>query len=422
MAQLALAGSAAEAGLAASLTRVVQPRGASSGPAGFATIVDAPPAPFVPPAPPPRRSLTPKELADHDKFRRAAEFQNRVSAEVMTLTAKLRRAEPDNFVDLYYENEGDPHVVVRFLRNARETLAHYTRNPKFVAATAKYPKKELRAAMDFMFRTFGEDRVIAGGGIGNKQNRAEIEINVAEREFRALAARKGVKIPDAVTLKFAVEPYRPVNRPLDPMIAVMLRSFPRSDRPLGMLNDITTRAKVVLDDGCFRVRGGPHDHSLVLFPLGAQLFIDRAGYLAYGSAEVPGYARVGEEIVFPGSMVETEVPQLVGPLRAACGSGKVVNVNATRSAAAERAQAMVSADAESLRQLRETYGLSEPRAWRALEACRKQMGGSCVMSPPPPVRRNEDCPAGSSLSYGLCRTAEGYVRPLPQWLERLSGN
>lgn len=43
----------------------------------------------------------------------------------------------------------------------------------------------------------------------------------------------------------------------------------------------------------------------------------------------------------------------------------------------------------------------------------------CITIPPPPVARQEDCPAGTKLSFGLCRTPEGYIRPLPKWIERL---
>src|SRR5215210_3549719 len=89
----------------------VAPRGATIGGQGYATILDAPPAPFTPAAPsaaPPK--LTPEQLAAHAQFRRASEFQNRVREEVQTLAEKLRRAEKGNFIDLYYENAGEPRV------------------------------------------------------------------------------------------------------------------------------------------------------------------------------------------------------------------------------------------------------------------------------------------------------------------------
>ena len=405
----------------AALATTAAPRGASIGADGYATILDAPPAPFAPALPSAAPPLSPERIAAQEQFRRAGEFQNRVREEVQALAGKLRRAEKGNFVDLYYENEGDPHVVFRFLRDGRRTLAKYTRNPKFVPATARWSTQELRAAMDFMLETFRDDRVIAGGGYGNKQNTAEIEINVTEPEFRALVARKGVKIPEPIELKFsATRPASAINRPLPPGIAPLVRLFARSDRPVGMVNSILSRAKVVLKDGCFR--SPDNGDALVQFPLGAQLFIDRGGYLAFGAAEAPGYARVGEEIVFPGSIVEVAAPDLVGPIHAACGPGKVIAVNGMRSAAAERAQDSASTNGNSLRELKSMYGLSDAAAVRALEACKKQTGiGTCLLGPPPPVARKEDCPAGTALSSGLCRTPEGHVRPLPKWLQGYVG-
>lgn len=414
-----LAGACGEAGRAADAPQAAHPaapRGAVIGADGFATIMNAPPAPYTPVEPGAAPPLTPERIAAQQQFRRASEFQNDVREDVQALSDTLRRSEKGNFVDLYYENAGDPHVVFRFLRDGSRTLAKYTRNPKFVASTARYSNAELRAAMDFMMRTFRDDRVIAGGGYGNKRNRAEIEINVTEPEFRALVAKKGVTIPDAVELHFtATRPASAINRPLPPDIAPLVRIFPRSDRPLGMINAIASRTKIVLKDGCFR--SPDNGDALVLFPLGAQLFIDRDGYLAFGGREGPGHARVGETIVTPGSIAEITAADLVQPIHAACGPGKVVQVNGMASAAAEDAQYAVTSNANSLRQLRRMYGLSEPLARKALEACKTSMGmGACMLSPPPPILRKEGCPAGTTLSAGLCRTPEGYIRPLPKWI------
>jgi hypothetical protein len=395
------------------------PAGATIGPAGYATITDASPAAFSPVSPGAPPSLTSDQLAGHEQFRRAALFQNAVMNEVQALAERLRTAERGNFVDLYFENEGEPHVVFRFLRDAEATLASYSRNPRFRAATALYSNEALQAAADFMLATFREDRVIQSVGIGNKQNRAEVEISVSEPEFRALVARKGVRIPDAVELRFrASEPAAVANRPLPAEIARLVRIFPRSDRPLGALHSIDSHARVVLDDGCFRIAGGDHDGALVLFPLGAGLFVDRQNYLAYGDREAPGYARVGETVVFPGSIGEVTAPELVAPIRAACGAGKVVGITAMQSDAADRAQFAATQNAQALRQFRESYGLSESQARRVVERCKERSSGTCLITPPPPPPPGgASCPAGTSASFGMCRTPEGYIRPIPAWIE-----
>lgn len=425
-AAILLAGSCGEPGRSApppdpAPARAV-PRGAMIGPDGHATITDAPPAPFTPIEPGAPKPPTPEQLAGHAQFARAGRFQNEVMDEVQALAEKLRSAEKGNFVDLYFDNEGEPRVVFRFLREPQATLARYTKHPRFFAEKADFSDEQLRAAIDFMLETFRNDRVILGGGTGNRQNRAVIEIAVTEPEFRALVARKGVKIPEGVELQFAAaQPASAINRPLPTDIAPLVRIFPRDDRPEGALNAINSRAKVVLRDGCFRVAGGDHDGALVLFPLGAQLFVDREGYLAYGSGEAPGYARVGEELVFPGSIGEVKAAELTDPIRKACGSGKVVKITGMQSAAAERAQDAVTQNANALRQLRDSYGLSEDVARKALERCKARMGfGVCLLTPPPPPPPGgPDCPPGTKASYGMCRTPEGYIRPIPDWIREL---
>lgn len=415
-------GSYANAALSAPAPAPPALRGVAIGGDGYATILDVPPAPFTTIEPRAPAPLTREQLAGHDKFARVGRFQNEVREEVQALAAKLRAQERGNFIDLYYENEGEPHVVFRFKRDAEKTLARYTKHPRFFAATARYTREELNAAMDFMLSTFREDRVILGGGTGNKRNRAEIEIAVTEAEFRALVARKGVKIPEAVELKFAAtQPASAINRPLPPEIARFVRIFPRDDRAVGALHAINSRAKVVLRDGCFRVAGGEHDQALVLFPLGAQLFIDSEYYLAFGASESPGYARVGETVVTPGTIGEVKAPDLVAPIRKACGAGKVVKIQGMRSDAAEQAQHAVSANAEALRQFRGSYGLSESQAKKVLEGCKARAGrGVCLISPPPPPPPGGlNCPAGTKASFGLCRTPEGYIRPIPQWIQDL---
>ena len=211
-----------------------------------------------------------------------------------------------------------------------------------------------------------------------------------------------------------------------------IRIFPRHDRPAGPLNAIGSRVKVVLRDGCFRA--ADRDNALLLFPFGANLFVDSENYLAFGSEEVPGYARVGETVQFMGSVNEVTEPELVDPILAACGPGRVIKVEGLESAAARDRQDLSDGEINALRSLQSRYGLDEAQARRAFawlerkQKRRVQPDGDgnrlppitawMVMStPPPPVMNPADCPPGSALSLGLCRTPEGYLRPLPEWLK-----
>ena len=103
------------------------------------------------------------------------------------------------------------------------------------------------------------------------------------------------------------------------------------------------------------------------------------------------------------------------------------------SAVAGDRQRTVTDRANAMRALQDRYGLDARQAGRALdwldargEANRRTTpdgileppitGAMVADSPPPPVMDASECPPGSSLSSGLCRTPEGHLRPLPEWL------
>jgi len=415
-----------------------QPFRAEFGERGFATILNAPPAEFtaVLPSDPPSR--TAEQIAADEQFQRVADFQGRVSDEVAELSRRLEREERGNYVSVYYDNEGDPSVVFQFLRDGPGTLRKYTRHPRFFGKTVRWSMEQMQTDAQWMWETFREDRVLQSTGIA--ANHVTAEVVVSEEEFRALVARKGVTIPEPVNLKFRAAPIVPLINPPRPAardeavpaaVAPHIRIFPRHDRPAGSVNAIGSRAKIVLEDGCFRAAN--HDDALVLFPFGARLFVDAQNYLAFGREETPGYARVGETVVFMGSIYEVTEPVLVGPIHAACGPGKVIKVEGLESADARDRQQASDNEVNALRRLRESYGLDEALARRAYtwleqrQAGRGQIGLDgvrmppidalmVIMSPPPPVVDPANCPPGSSLSIGLCRTPEGYLRPLPEWL------
>ena len=405
---------------------------------GFATILSAPPASFDPVEPPPPAPRTAEQDAADAEFMRVADYQNSVSDEVQALAERLRREERGNFQTLHYDNEGELGVVFEFLRDGPATLRNYSTNPTFRGQTVRWSQEELRAAAEFMWDTFREDRVLQSTGIATQVVTAQI--SVSEAEFRALVRRKGVTIPEPVELVFHATPMVPLVNPPRPAaqdqavpdeVAPFLRIFPRHDRPAGALNAINSRVTIVLKDGCFRA--ADWEGALVLFPFGAKLFVDSNNYLAFGSGERSGYARVGEAVEFMGSIQEVATPELVDPIHAACGPGKVIQVEGMESAAAGDTQRRVTDRANAMRALQDRYGLDARQAERALdwldargEANRRTTpdgileppitGAMMVEMPPRPVMDPSECPPGSSLSSGLCRTPDGHLRPLPEWL------
>ena len=411
---------------------------AEIGESGFATILSASPAAFDPVEPPPPAPRTAEQDAADAEFMRVADYQNSVSDEVQALAERLRLEERGNFQSLHYDNEGELGVVFQFLRDGPATLRKYSKNPTFRGETVRWSQEELMAAAEFMWETFREDRVLQGTGI--RTQTVSVEVSVSEAEFRALVKRKGVTIPEPVELVFHAAPVVPLVNPPRPAthdqavpdeVAPYLRIFPRHDRPAGALNAINSRVTIVLKDGCFRA--ADRDDALVLFPFGAKLFIDSSNYLAFGSSERPGYARVGEAVEFMGSVQEVTTPELVDPIHAACGPGKVIKVEGMESAAAGDTQREVTDRANAMRRIQAEYGLDARQAERALdwldargEANRRSTpdgileppitGAMMVEMPPRPVMDPSECPPGSSLSAGLCRTPEGHLRPLPEWL------
>ena len=406
---------------------------------GFATILDAPPAGFTPvrPGDPPPR--TAEQIAADEQFKRVGDFQNSVMDEVAELSRRLEREERGNYVSVYYDNEGDPSVVFQFLRDGPATLRKYTQHPRFFGKTVRWSMERMQADAQWMWETFREDRVLQSTGIA--ADHVTAEVLVSEGEFRALVARKGVTIPESVELKFGAAPVVPLVNPPRPAardeavpaaVVPHIRIFPRHDRPAGPVNATGSRVKVVLRDGCFRA--ADRDNALLLFPFGANLFVDSENYLAFGSEEVPGYARVGETVQFMGSVNEVTEPELVDPILAACGPGRVIKVEGLESAAARDLQQASDDDVNALRSLQSRFGLDEAQARRAYNWLERQQAkhvqtdangirlppitaSMIISSPPRPVMNPADCPPGSALSLGLCRTPEGYLRPLPEWLE-----
>ena len=417
----------------------VHPFRGEFGERGYATILDAPPADYVPvraaePPPP-----TARQIADGQRLHRIGMFQNSVMDEVTRLSVRLRRAEPNNFVSHYFDNEGDPSVVFQFLRDGPGTLRKYTRHPRFIGKTVRWSMAQLNADAKWMWDMFCKDRVIQSTGIG--ANTVTSRISVAESEFRELVRRKGVTIPESVVLEFNSAPMVPlINPPLaaarddavPPSVAPHIRVFPRHDRPAGAVHSINGVAKIILKDGCFRA--SDQGDVMVLFPFGAQLFVDGEGYLAFGREPTPGYARVGETVIFMGSIKAVTEPALVDPVHAACGPGKVIKIEGLASASARHRQQTLNDEIEAVRRLRAEFGLSQEKAQRAFDWLKRRQANApqlgpdgkpmptvtaslIINAPPgPPVSDPASCPAGSKVTFGLCRTPEGGLRPLPAWL------
>jgi hypothetical protein len=183
-------------------------------------------------------------------------------------------------------------------------------------------------------------------------------------------------------------------------------------------------SRVILRDGCFRLAepGEP----LVVFTLATRLVIDREGYLAFTASPDNGPlpARVGEQVWWEGERRELQDPQDLALIHARCGAGAVQVLGLVQSVAVGQA----TADFQATKRIADMYGLPWKEAFAAARKCRERMSrapngmqvvtvqNACGLTPPPPVADGKACPPGTSLSSGMCRTPEGYVRPIPDWL------
>lgn len=191
-----------------------------------------------------------------------------------------------------------------------------------------------------------------------------------------------------------------------------------------MMSDLVLRSftsRLIVDHGCLRL--DTPERPLVRFNAPPLLQRDPQGYLVLGGHGHDGranFSRIGEEVLWFNGPFKYDPnlgdrplpitdPKVVAPIHEACGPGRVVSVPATvQSVALYRSNQMDMA----VKQFREMYGVDEATARRKMDHCRTA-GGCGAIPSPPPVMDAKMCPAGTSLESGLCRDADGYVRPIP---------
>lgn len=137
--------------------------------------------------------------------------------------------------------------------------------------------------------------------------------------------------------------------------------------------------------------------------------------------------RVGETMWWDGPTIRVTNAAVTGPLRGACGPGRVVRVG-TGGAALRRREG----DENAARSLSNRYGMSIAQARGEVAACRadadrrrtaleRRFGanpaawpndlapGPCTPSPPRVVTDASACPPLTTLRGGLCLTERGLI-------------
>lgn len=179
------------------------------------------------------------------------------------------------------------------------------------------------------------------------------------------------------------------------------------------------RGRLIVERGCIRldIPGRP----AVRFSTAMRAAIDKEGYLVvrpvidHPSAS-PAFPRIGEPVqwdngpVFkadPNEPKRVTDPKATAPIIAACGAGPVVKVPFSLKSNAE---VLRQDRAAAARQWRDSYGLSDAEIQARLRGC---TGTDCYPTHPRPVINKADCPPGSEWQSMMCRTPEGYIRPIP---------
>jgi hypothetical protein len=253
-----------------------------------------------------------------------------------------------------------PRYQFFFVRNGPETLARFTRDPRFEGVTGGVRQEELQPILEQWFARLKPYRLSSSGGVNTLEGTIEIDIPVGRSEFEPVAAREGWQLPSNVTLKFQPE--------IDPATvlasdaAPFVRTFPRADRAPSIILTSATSGRIILHDGCFRMNkpDGPH----VLFGRNTRLLRDEQGYLAVESIGRSGQrARIGEEMVWGGYPPAVEEEPGVQAIRRHCGSGPIASIGEPESVASFRVRShAIVAYAQARR-------LSLQAAWDEIKAC-----------------------------------------------------
>ena len=353
----------------AAMAALPLPPAATIGPSGFATVEQAAPSP-LPDAAPPAENRPKDErgfyaqmagISDAEAAKRMAE-QQRARPQFEKLLSTLRKRETGNFTDARMIHKPDWAYVFYFKRDPERTLAKYTRYPHFKAGQAKYSTAELREIAKPWVERLTRHRLLGGHGTDATYGEVRMDVVVSEAEFRAIAAREGWQMPDAIKLDFSPG----VDGVAVPaQFGQLIRIFPQSDRDLGATNQALLGGRIVLRDGCFYVTGPTQPDRLAYFAREVALGADDQGYLSLRSrGSVSRHlGRIGEQFSWGGPIGAPEDMPMVAELRRRCGNAPLEHVGVPQSSRLFHVRAHV-VDA-----IAERRKISRDEAWRRFRTC-----------------------------------------------------
>lgn len=174
-----------------------------------------------------------------------------------SVSQAIQKNEAETFAGLWIQHQPTYGVVVAFTRNAKATLAKYTKDPLFIPLDRPGPTQaELYASQERLLKDlerFGARPSYAGTDI----MKAQVEIAVVGdlSAFRAAVDRGEVALPRWVRIQGPA----PLPHPAPPLPAnwrATVKAFPQARyRSGGMELAILKTGTVILEGGCLRLKG-----------------------------------------------------------------------------------------------------------------------------------------------------------------------
>jgi hypothetical protein len=339
----------------------------------YPTIERAPATPFseAPPAAE-NRPRGEEEYYDRtfnvtrEEARRRARLRREIADEIGALRARLEAEQADNFAELWIQHAPEWRIVVAFVREPEATLRLYTQSPHFEARQVPYSMAELNGARDAAFAELARLGIPAGGGVHAMENVVKIGVALGQDEVDAMLADGRLRASPMVQL--IGQPPLGEAAAVAPEARRFLRIFPQAERRTGDETEELNTGTIVLRDGCLRLdRTGPDD-PVAFFGAETGVRLDAEGRLILhrrGAASGPT-GRVGERMVLGGGAGRAiDDPEVLAPIRAACGDGPVIWVGNPYSFAVFREQNAAWRIDEEARQT----GATREAAWRRLRTC-----------------------------------------------------
>ncbi len=223
------------------------------------------------------------------------------------LRAKLEAAERDTFAGLWWQHAPEFRLVVAFTRDGEWTIRRYVEGEPYEdlveVRSARATYAELLVAQEETLRLVGKLDRRTTAEIDVENNR--VEVPVYHRDWFDAALREaGIRLPEHVAVVILEDPSfeegkgRPAAVRPGPARGIRLPMREAEESPM-VRAPLPLDGELVERDGCLRVRGGPGEDYLVVWPHGFRAATEHGRIVVLDSWGRVA-ARVGEQVQLGG--------------------------------------------------------------------------------------------------------------------------